>query len=188
VLIREKNGLALCMWRMGIQLKGMNSYPMLILGGNRTLQLHIIEMPPLIRDAKEAVCETFGMTSPPEVLVERPRGLSALKHLIEQVKPTNLFNSRYIPHSAIIPSRIDNKVCLCLEQIDGFLHIGLVIETTRLATGKVHKDADEIASIIGQVAVVTREFCCGQNPTVVGPLIRSLSVLLGEVEAENLDL
>jgi hypothetical protein len=188
MVIKGKNGLALCMWRMGIRLEGMNSYPMLILTGNGTLQLHIIEMPPVIHDAKEAVCKTFGMTNPPEVFVERPRGFLALRYLLEQVKPTSLFNSSYIPHSAIIPSRSDNKVCLCLEPTGEFLHIGLVIETTRLAIGKVHKNADEISSTISLVALVAREYCCGQKPAVLAALIRSLSLLLGKVEVETLDL
>jgi len=174
------------MWRMGIQLKGRNSYPMLILAGDGTLQLHILEMPPVIHDAKQAVCRTFGMTAPPEVFVERPTGFLALKHLLEQLRPTNLFSSRHIPHAAIIPSRNDNRVCLCLEPIGEFLHIGLVmIEAACLATGKVHKNADEIASIISLVAVVAREFCCGQSPAVLEASIPSLLLLLGEVEAEN---
>lgn len=187
-MIREKNGLALCMWRMGIQLEGMNSYPMLILAGNGKLELNIIEMPPFVHDAKQAVCKVFGMTNPPEVLVERPRGLLALKYLLEQLKPTNLFNSRYIPHSAIIPTRNDKKVCLCLEPTSEFLHIGLVTETKQLATAKVRKNADEISSYIGLVTLISREFCGGQKPAVLAALIWSLSLLLGKVEAESPDL
>jgi hypothetical protein len=186
-VIRGKNSLALCMWRMGIQLEGMNSYPMLILGDDGTFQLHIIEMPPEIHDAKEAVCKTFAMTNPPEVFVERPRGFSALKNLVEQVKPTNLFNSGYIPHSAIIPSRNDNKVCLCLEPTSEFLRMGLVAETTQLATCKAHKNTDEMSSIISSVGIVAREYCCSQNPAVLVDVIHSLLLLLGEVEAEKLD-
>jgi len=187
IYLRGKSSLALCMWKMGIQPKGMNSYPMLIFTGAATFQLNMIEMLPVINDARQAVCHIFGVTDPAELFVERPRGSLAFKYLLDQFKPTNLFNPRYIPHSAIAPARNDNKVCLCLEPAGEFLHIGLVIETTRPAMARVKKNADEIASITNFVAGVCRDYFCGEKP-VSEDVIGSLASLLAVAEAENLGL
>jgi hypothetical protein len=184
-LIRGKNGLALCMWRMGIQLKGMNSYPMLIFTGNAAFQLDIIEMPPVTNDAREAVCNIFGLTDPVELFVQRPRGLLAFKYLLKHLKPTNLFNPRYIPHQAVIPARNDNKVCLCLEPAGEFLNVGLVVEATRFAMARVKKNANEVASITNFVAGVCMGYFCGEKP-VSEDVISSLAILLADAEAGSL--
>jgi hypothetical protein len=163
---------------MGIQSKGMNSYPMLTFTGNVTFKLDVIEMPTVINDARQAVFYSFGVTQPIELLVERPRGLPAFKHLLEQLKPTNLFNPEYIPHSALIPARNDSKVCLCLKPTDEILHVGLVMASLK-------KTNDAIASITDFVADVCRYYFCGKKP-VSQDVRDALSILLADAEAEYL--
>ncbi|MGQ9628638.1 MAG: hypothetical protein ACUVV0_17260 [Anaerolineae bacterium] len=185
--IAGKSSLALCIWRMGIQPQGMNSYPTLIFTHRATFELYIIEMPPVINDARQAVCNIFGVTKPIEVFVERPRGLLAFKYLLKHLKPTNLFNPKYIPHQAIIPARNDNKICLCLEPNGEFLHVGLVIENGRLAMARVRKNVNEVQSIINLVAGICRDYFCAER-SLSEDVVGSLAALLAEAEAENLGL
>jgi hypothetical protein len=163
----------------------MNSYPMLTFTGNVTFKLDVIEMPTVINDARQAVFYSFGVTEPIELLVERPRGLAALKRLLEQLKPTNLFNPEYIPHSVLIPGRNDSKVCLCLKPTDEILRVGLVLENRRLVMASLKKTNDAIASITDFVADVCRYYFCGEKP-VSQDVRDALSILLADAEAEYL--
>ncbi len=182
--IKGKSILALCMWKMGVQLKGRNSYVMLTFTTDGRFQPTIIEMEPTIKDAKDAVCRLFDVSNPIELFVERAR--FSFKNLMEQLKPTHLLNPRYIPTAAVMPHRNDNRICLCLEVAGEFLQVGLMLETTQPVMARVKKDRKEMASITNFISDVCKGYLL--RMPFSEDCMASLAGLLATVEAENLSL
>jgi hypothetical protein len=180
--ITAKSNLALCMWKMGVQLKGRNSYVMLIFTADYTFQFNIVEMEPEVKDANDAVCKLFGVSHPIGLLVERPK--PSFNEVTRELNPIHLLNPKYIPRSAILPDRNDNKVCLCLETVGEFLQVGLMLGAIKPAMARVNKNNEETASVINLISDVCKGYLC--NMPFPKDYINSLASLLAIVRTENL--
>jgi hypothetical protein len=182
--ITGESSLALCMWKMGVQLKGRNSYVMLIFTADSTFQFNVVEIESIVKDAKEAVCKLFGASHPIELFVERPR--SSFKEVLSELNPVHLLSPKHIPWRAIVPSRNDNKICLCLEMTREFLQVGLMLETTRPVMARIKKNGEEIASITNLLSDVCKGYLC--NMPFPKDYLSSLAGLLAVAKTENLGL
>jgi len=149
-----------------------------------TFQFQIVEIEPVIKDAKGAVCKLFGVSDPIELFVERQR--PSFKEVLSELNPIHLLSPKHIPWRAIVPSRNDNIICLCLEVVGEFLQVGLTLETTEPAIAKIKKNSEEIASIINLISDVCKSYLSG----IPFPkdYISSLSSLLALVRTENIGL
>ena len=149
-----------------------------------TFQFQIVEIEPVIGDAKSAVCKLFGVSDPIELFVERAK--PSFKEVLSELNPVHLLSSKYIPWRAIVPSRNDNKICLCLEVAREFLQVGLVLETTQPAIAKIRKNSEEIASIINLISDVCKSYL--SSIPFPNDYISSLAGLSALVRTENIGL
>jgi hypothetical protein len=145
--------LAVCIWRMGIQLKGRNTYVILVYKDG-SLQLYNIELGPVpIKNAREAFKYLFGANVWVELQATRPK--PTLKGIVSDV--ADLINAKHISFGAIIPSREEPHFCLCLERINDFLRVGLMFpEGPRMARLKM--DESEARKIAERIARISTDF------------------------------
>ena len=162
-----KCGLAICIWRMGIQLKGMNTYVILVYK-NGSLQLNNIELGSVpIKRASEAFKYLFGADVWIELQTDRPK--TSFKEMFSII--TNVINPTQIPFSAIIPNRDDPYFCLCLERLNDYLRVGLMFpEGPRMARLKM--DENSARNIAQPIAKISKSFLDAspqKTPAVYNP-------------------
>ena len=178
---KKEGSLALCMWEMGVQLKGRNSYVILIFTEDCTFQLNVVEIESVVKDAKAAVCKLFGLSNPIELLVEIPQ--PSLKEMLSELNPARLLNSKHISWRATVPSKNDGKICLCMEPTGEFLQVGLILETTKPATARLKKTSEEIVNITNFISNVCKSYLCNINFSK--DYMSFLSSLLNVAKNEN---
>lgn len=175
-------GLALCVWRMGIQAEGRNDYVMLRFTLDHESTFIAVVMEPAIENARAAVRKLFGLTNAIEVLIEGYR--SSVEDLLGDLK--QLSNPQHIPWRAIVPSSADNRICLCLEATTEILQVGLMLDPEKPAIATIKKSNEEIVSITNLVGDFCNRFLSGiPIPT---SYTDSLADLLGVVKNENISL
>ena len=175
-------GLAISMWRMGIQLKGWNKYVILVYKDGK-LQLNNIELGSVpMNNARDAFKHLFGANPWIEVKAERPRG--SFKELFTGV--IDVLNPKHISLRAIIPGEEDPYFYPCLERNGDFLRIGLMFpEGPRLARLKMDEHyANETAEAL---VYISKSFL-GTAPQKSTADLPSLEAIYATATTKNLGI
>lgn len=149
--ITDKSSLALCIWKMPVQIENRNLFPILLFNEENKLIVYVPELEPTVNNAKEAVSHLFDFSDPFKLSFEKPR--ITLKEIIGGLNPLDLFNPKYIPSSAVLP-RNNDDIYLCLDTSADSLTLGII--TVNLKPARAIIDSNEklnklVTELIGSI-------------------------------------